>query len=44
MEDLISKIVMQRHQAALNTYRDPGFISFLLVAGGETTDKGIANM
>jgi pulcherriminic acid synthase len=45
MEDLISKIVhAEASGQSLTLTEIQAFISLLLVAGGETTDKGIANM
>ena len=45
MEDLISKIVHAEASGQRLTLTEiQAFISLLLVAGGETTDKGIANM
>lgn len=44
-EDLISKIVHATAEGeSLDDTEIKAFISLLLVAGGETTDKGIANM
>jgi cytochrome P450 len=44
-EDLISKIVHATAEGqSLDDTEIEAFISLLLVAGGETTDKGIANM
>ena len=45
MDDLISKIVHAEASGQRLTMSEiQAFISLLLVAGGETTDKGIANM
>lgn len=45
VEDLISKIVHATAEGeSLDDTEIKAFISLLLVAGGETTDKGIANM
>ena len=45
MDDLISKIVhAEASGQSLTLAEIQAFISLLLVAGGETTDKGIANM